>query len=269
MLEGQENDGATPAIEEVVPPVEVEADPAAVPEDGESSEEEKSPSKERREREKAAKARLREELAAAKQEIQNGEARRSKILSAAKAEKEPKELDFADPMDYYIAKATWASEQRAINREAANVEADTQEVRKHTERLMAEEQVMLSQNWAEQAREAAGRYTDFDKVVLAPGLFPAGSHLVSLVQMSDVAGDLAYAIASDRALHDDLASMSPVEAARYIGRMEATMTAPRPRTSTQAPPPVSPVRGQAPASKNPRTMSYMEFKAFREGGGKI
>ena len=63
--------------------------------------------------------------------------------------------------------------------------------------------------------------------------------------------------------------MNPVEAARAIGRIEASIALPKPRTETKAPDPINPVRGSAAASRNPDNMSYVEWVKWRENGGKI
>ncbi len=234
--------------------------------EGEEPEEQKSASKERREREKRRQAQLREDLQTARAQAAEAESRRQAILNAAKAEKEPKESEFPDPLEYVVAKAAWASEQKATNRQANEAEAETKEAQSRADELMAEERAMLDLHWDEQATEAKGRYKDFDEVVRKQGLFPLNSHLGPLVKMSDMAGDLAYHIASDRALHDELVRMSPVDAARHLGRIEATMSGPKPRTSTQAPMPISPVRGQAGATRTPESMSMDEYIAARKAG---
>lgn len=237
--------------------------------EGEQPEEQKSASKERREREKAAKVRLREELQSANQAKADAEARANRILQTVQGRAEPKEGDYPDYADYQAAKASYVMRKDVDTERADESKAEAQQAQKRAEYLMAEERAMLDQHWSEQAREAQSRYADFDKVVAQPGLFPTGTHLGPLVQMSEMAADLAYRIASDRALHDDLLNMSPVEAARAIGRIEANMTAPKPRTSTQAPDPVNPVRGTTSTTKSTKSMSYLEFKAFRDAGGKI
>jgi hypothetical protein len=57
-----------------------------------------------------------------------------------------------------------------------------------------------------------------------------------------------------------------VEAARAIGRIEATLNAPKPRTETQTPAPIAPVRGSARATPAPDAMSYEEYRAARMSG---
>jgi hypothetical protein len=60
-----------------------------------------------------------------------------------------------------------------------------------------------------------------------------------------------------------------VEQARAIGRIEASLQAPKPRTETNAPDPISPVKGKVSATRDPNRMSYKDYVAYREAGGKI
>jgi hypothetical protein len=63
--------------------------------------------------------------------------------------------------------------------------------------------------------------------------------------------------------------MSPLEQARALGRLEATLTAPTARTETTAPQPISPVKAKGTVTKDPSKMSPQEWRKFREGGGTI
>ena len=59
--------------------------------------------------------------------------------------------------------------------------------------------------------------------------------MTDLILTSDVGADVAYHLGQNRALAAQIAEMNPVEAARAIGRIEASIVAPKPRTETKAP----------------------------------
>lgn len=245
-------------------PAEEEGKPEGEPD---AEDKAKSASKERRERDKAYKARLREEKEAALNAAAAAEKRLERIKTAGQAEAEPKEKDFADYAEYAAAKALWMYSNKQASREQGEVSAEVEAARKEAQKLEEQERQLAIKAYAEAREEARTRYADFDAVVGQDGLFPTGTHLPDLVLQSDAPADVAYEIAKDRALHDMLLKASPVEAARIIGRIEAKVSAPPPKSKTNAPDPITPVRGPAAAGKDPSKMTQAEFNAWREAGG--
>jgi hypothetical protein len=257
--------GAEPVILEE-PKVE-----EAQTEEGEKSPEEKAreTSKERRERDRAYKERLRNDAAAAMKEAETAEAKRQKILSAGNAIEAPKETDFSDYTEFVAAKAVWAHARQAAERDAGFISEEVAAAKTKAAQIQAEERQAQFESWEASKVEAQTRYADFDAVVSKPGLFPVGTHLPDLVMSSDQAADVAYALASDRRLHDAILQMPPLEAARAIGRLEASLTQPKARTSTNAPDPIAPVRGSGGANRNPVAMTAAEYRAWRQAGGTL
>jgi len=229
--------------------------------------EEKSESAKRREREKAYRARLQQEAAEAKAEAEQAKARRQAILDAAKQEAPPKESDFPDPIEYAAAKAIWGAEQRLTEREAKNAGEAVKAAEGRAEEIGKKERAILEQSWAVARDEAKTRYADFETVALT-GWEPSPV-MTDLILTSDVGADVAYHLGQNRALAAQIAAMNPVEAARAIGRIEASLSAPKPRTETKAPDPISPVRGSAAVARDPEKMSYKDFVKFRENGGTL
>lgn len=244
-----------------------EQDPPATPEEDTEDEEKKSASKERRERDKAYKARLREEREAALSKAAAAEARMERIKAAGNAASEPKDKDFADYSEYIAAKAVWLHSRGQSDREAGEVSAEVEAARRQAQQLEERERQLAIQSYAEAREEARTRYADFDAVVGQEDLFPRNSHLPDLVLHSESPADVAYEIAKDRNLHDTLLKASPVEAARIIGRLEARVSAPPPRSKSSAPDPITPVSGPASAGKSTDKMTQAEFNAWREAGG--
>lgn len=220
----------------------------------------------RHQRDKQYKAFLRETADKATRAAQSAQAELESLKAAMAANPPPKEADFDDPMDYFAAKAGYEAAQRYDQRAISTVQARATQAAQAVDVIAAQEAAAIESEWQGKAQEAAGRYSDFATVVAAPGLFPEKSALVDLVKRSEVAGDLAYHLATNRALHDSIVAMPPLEAARAIGRIEATLDKPKPRTQSNAPAPISPVKGGAVGAKDPAKMTFADFKAAREKG---
>lgn len=255
------------APETVVTELEVKDQGQVETPPAEGQPEEKSESAKRREREKAYRARLQTEATEANAKAEQAERRRLAILEAGKKEAAPKEADFPDPIEYAAAKAIWGAEQRLTEREAQNAGEEAKAAKLQAEEIGKRERAALEQSWAAAREEAKTRYADFETVALT-GWEPSPA-MTDLILTSDVGPDVAYHLGQNRALAAQIAEMNPVEAARAIGRIEASIVTPKPRTETKAPDPINPVRGSAAAGRNPDTMSYVEWVKWREGGGKI
>lgn len=229
-------------------------------------EEVKSKSAERREREKAKQARIASERDAAVARLRDLEARRDKVLQSAKAQREPSEAEHPDPFDLQTARMLWGVEQKLVNRDASQVDEAAIAAKSQVEDLNQQESAAIAEAWAAQVVEAKTRYADFEKVA---HFAPISDEVARLVATSDVGADLAYYLGQNHALARSISALHPVEAARALGRIEATLTLPKPRTETNAPAPISPVRGSAGGPRNPEKMTYKEFVKYREGGGTI
>lgn len=236
--------------------------------EGEQPEEKKSEAAKRREREKAYRARLQSERDEALGKAEQAEQRRKLILEAGKKEPPPKEADFPDPIEYAAAKAIWGAEQRYREREANGAGEAVVAAKRQAEEITAREQAVIAEAWTAQVADAKQRYADFDAVALSKDV-PITATMGQIIATSDVGADVAYFLGQNRALAAQIAAMHPVEAARAIGRIEARVQAPKPRTETNAPAPISPVRGSAGASRDPAKMSVSEYAAWRAGGGKV
>lgn len=236
--------------------------------EGQPEEERKSEAAKRREREKAAKARIVAERDEAQARLRELEERREKVLQAAKSQKEPTEADYPDPFDLQTAKMLWGVEQKLVNRDASQVAEAAQAVKSQVEQLNQQEEDIIKQSWAAQVEEAKTRYADFEKVAFYA---PITDEVAKMVAKSDVAADVVYYLGQNPAVAREISGMNREDAARFIGRLEATVAAqrPTPRTETKAPDPISPVRGSAGAARDPEKMSYKDFVRHRENGGTI
>ena len=226
----------------------------------------KETAKERRERDKAYKQRLREDAESARKEAEAAEARRAKILDAGKAEVAPKESDFQDYSEFVAAKAVWMYQNKAAQRDADDALSQAEQARARAQAIQQEEDQIITQTWNAQVADAKSRYADFDAVAYDQSV-PINEDMAKVIRTSDVGPDLAYYLGKNKAVAADIAHMTPLDAARALGRIEATLSAPSPRKQSAAPTPITPVKPKAAAgSLDPSKLSMAEYKAARMSG---
>lgn len=236
-------------------------DQPAEPDQG--KDEDTSRSKARRERRKAELQRLREEAEQASREKARAEARREKIKAdAEKSSTPPKEDGFQDYNEYlmalgaYQAARAWDERQsREIDQQIGEYDQRLTEVQQQQDREVAEE-------WAAQVTEARTRYADFDKIVNDPSL-PIAQHVAQMVAGSDQGADVAYYLGTHRQEAARISQLPPLEAARALGAIEARLSLPKPKTTTETPDPIDPVKPKATASKDPSKMTMAEYRKWR------
>ena len=154
----------------------------------------------------------------------------------------PKFEEFSGDYDAYdAARIKWAATE-AI-REASRSH-DEERLERSTTELRAEtlREFQASQ---ESARKAL---KDFDAVVGKAANMRVAPHLGQAIIESDKAGLLQYHLATRPDLVHELNNSSPIEVARRIGRLEARLSLPTPKKTTQAPPPPAAVKGGSAVS---------------------
>ena len=243
---------------------QVETQPA----EGQPEDEKKSASAERREREKAHRERLKSEAAQARAAEAAALQKVAKLQEEIQSLKKPSEKEFPDPLDYTAENAGLSAERRILEREAKMAGEAAKAAGAQAEEIHQRERAVLAEAWTAQVADARGRYADFDAVAHAKDL-PVTQAMGDIIMTGDSGPDVLYFLGQNRALAAQIATMHPVEAARAIGRIEASLSLPKPRTETKAPDPISPVRGSAGAGRPPEKMTYKEFVKFRESGGTI
>lgn len=176
---------------------------------------------------------------------QAAELERLKQASAkSAADSEPKEADYnGDWTKYQADYAAWKATQniRGVLEEREQRERTTQlqdRVREATE------------DFLERVEEIKPRIADYDEVINTfeklGGKF--APHVIEEIRDSDKGPMLAYQIAKTPGLAAELNALSPRDAAREIGRIEAKLSLPQPRKQTQAPAPLAPLKGGAAPS---------------------
>lgn len=238
--------------------------PASDEADAESTEE-MSESKKRRERRKAKMRELREAAQEAEKREQAANQRLAKIREASQGQKPPKEDDFQDYQEYLVASGAWYASQEMDRRAQWEIEQEAEASKRELDELRKREQADALENWESHRQEARSRYADFDAVVSAPDL-PISQGMAQMIYTSEAAADVAYHLGKNRELTAYIAQLPPIEQARELGRIEASLSRPSPRTTPSAPDPVKPVRPRSSGHKDPAKMTMAEYAAARKAG---
>ena len=181
--------------------------------------------------------------------------------------------------------------QRALSRaqsegqptENASTENRTSDVAPPSEGLNREDEIRSARAEAQfelRAQQFMEKTPDFERRVQETfAVFPAGDALLMAVRDSPHGPELAYLFAQHPEAIDEINSLSPEVAARYIGVIEGRLaherhaaqqqTSQPQRRQTKAPPPLSRPSGGAakPRSNDPSSMSMSEYVAWRKAGG--
>jgi len=164
----------------------------------------------------------------------------------------PRENDFENYDDYVAAKAVHAMEQRQREQQQQQLQARQQA-------LIAERQ----QQFQAQVIEAKGKYADFEQVAFNPQV-PITEGVAQLLTTTDKGADIAYHLGKNPEVAQRLAQMDPLQAAIEIGKIEANLKLPQPKTVTDAPEPLAPVGGGGDAgAADPSNMTTEQFIEWR------
>lgn len=142
-------------------------------------------------------------------------------------------------------------------------------------RVAQDEQAAAQERFQKQIAEGSKKHDDFyERVVIGAekGEWPLSEHLGKMLVDSDVGDDIAYHLATHPEEADQVHRQTPLEQARYFGRMEAKFTAGQSAATGEtagktvetrtpkAPPPVTPARGSD--GKFSPSASTNDFAAF-------
>lgn len=160
--------------------------------------------------------------------------------SQANQDAEPKEADFNG--DYFA----W---QRAVSKWDAKqlikeVVPQTEKKQPDARAINHEEAV---QEFLENVSATKPLIPDFDATVSAfeKGGGKLADHVIEEIRDSEKGPMLLYHLAKNPAIAAELNAMSPRDAAREIGRLEAKTVLPERKTTTKTPAPLTPLRGGA------------------------
>lgn len=231
----------------------------------EDSGEDKEPDKDAEDKKPRRRSRRDRRLAQLEQENREIKARLDEILQREQPQeiKEPREEDFADYNDYLKARDDYS---RAQGKREASQEVKQQQ-EQEAERKRAEDLARNQRTMVETGRE---KYPDFAAVALDPESFDPSQDVAMVILESEMAADVAYYLGSHPDEADRLEDMTPIQVAREIGRIEASLSAkpaPKPKTPS-APDPAKPI---GPGKDAPRqsleNCSYEEYVRRRRKSG--
>ena len=113
-------------------------------------------------------------------------------------------------------------------------------------------------------RDACGRHDDFDEIALDRNL-PVNEAMMQVIVTSTAGPDILYHLGMNPREAQRISRLDPLAAAHELGRVEGMLSMPPPRKITGAPPPVRPVSGSEVPVKDPRNMTYEEYRRWRDG----
>lgn len=115
----------------------------------------------------------------------------------------------------------------------------------------------------ERVNEARKVFPDYDQVINT-GLKDINGNPknLDLLLESEKSELIAYYLAEKPERARDFARMHPLEAAKHIGKLEARLSLPKPKTTTSAPAPVSPLKGGATPSSPEKELDAWLKKTY-------
>lgn len=221
--------------------------------------------KTRHQRRKEALERYRKEAEEANKRAQEAEARLRELREAGEKTQPPKESDFKSYEEYQAALSGFYAMQQLDGREAARIQKEQEAHRQELERIQAQQRAEVDQAWSAQVADAKAMYADFDKVALADNV-PIAPHVAEIIRHMDSGAHVAYHLGLNHAEAARISQLPPVFAAMELAKIEVRASAPRPRTTTQAPDPIAPIKPKAAPKKDPAKMSMAEYKVARARG---
>lgn len=154
----------------------------------------------------------------------------------------PKESDY--PND-------WFAYERAMTAYEADKRQVARQVKQRVEQSHQAEQARIQElveDFVDHCEAVAKTLPDFKKVVSNPEYRTTDLVKRLILDAGDKAPLVSYHLAQNPKLCARVNAMSPVEAAREIGRIEGRVSLPK-NTATRAPSPVNPVKGGASPSR--------------------
>ena len=240
--------------------------PAEDKPEGES--EDKTQSQLRRERRKAHENRIREEKEQAEARAKAAEERLARIEKRLSGLPDPKESDFADPLEYAAVKGGIYSQQATARADIEELQSERKAAQDAITAAETRRMEMLQKSFQEQVSERRAAYPDLDSALtVAASKKFVSDPLAALILEADQPVDVAYYLGKnpDKAL--ELSRMPPQRAAYELGRIEARLAQPQPKLKSSAPDPISPVKTGANITRDPLKMNAKEFAEWRAAGG--
>jgi hypothetical protein len=177
------------------------------------------------------------QLAERERELQEARQARRANEDQPTADKPPVEEDFNGDWTAYVAAKAAYEAGNAVERKLAARETKAWEARRsEAER----ERDMAHLDRVEEAREVI---TDYDKVMAGMKGVSISNELIREIKSSESGALIAYRLAQEPDRVQAMNHMTPMELAREMGRLEASVKKPAGKKQTTAPPPPTTLRG--------------------------
>ncbi len=171
-----------------------------------------------------------------------------------KADAEPKAEYFSDYGEYVRALAKFEAKS-LVKAELTQLEAQRQDQAK-------------ASTWQQRAEAVKAELPDFDQV-MRTSTAPMTQAMAEAIRESEAGPKVAYHLAQNPEVAARLAQLSPLAAAREIGKLEASLStaaapAPAAKKITSAPTPPTPVGSGRSTTGDPGKMSQADYMEWRK-----
>jgi len=160
----------------------------------------------------------------------------------------PIQKDFEDYDEYVENLADWKYEQKEAARQAAQVATSQKE---------------KAAQFQKKLNEGFEKHEDFAEVALNRDL-PITPNMVDALYDCEHAAEIAYHLGQNLTEARRIASLSPIAAAREIGKLEARFSGPPQKTTTRAPGPTKDITGKETSVKDFTKMTGDDATDFIE-----
>ena len=154
---------------------------------------------------------------------------------------EPRRGDFDDYEKYIEARAEWIAEKKLADRDKKAAEEKQQAAAQET-----------AKRWQDRLKAAEKDIPDIREVVEAADLELSKSAGNSIIE-SDLGPKIIYYLATHEEEALRIAGLPALSQVREIGKLELKLSTPqqKPKETSKAPDPITPVGGQAPSNDEP------------------
>lgn len=178
---------------------------------------------------------------------------------AQKVGEPPKEADYADWFAYERAMTAYEADKRIVARQVKEqVEAAKGA---HMERARE-----LADDYQDNLKVAAKAIPDLMDVLKRATFALTPTVEMLILEAGEKAPLVAYHLAQNPKSAAALNAMSPVQAAREIGRIEGRVALPKPKTATSASAPLTSLKGSAAPQSASRDLDAWLAKTYRKSG---
>lgn len=212
------------------------------------------------------------ELTREKYELKNENAELKKRLDEIERKLQPQEplkpkiADYGSDADYEAAMDQYYQKKGDYD----SVQSRQRETQEQETQRKQQDQFKAAQKFVTDLQNSKAIYEGIDEIMADPAFAlitkSMAPEIITLIQSSEKNVALAHHLGTHLDEAEQIASLPPVQAARALALLESRLEIPKPKTVTNAPPPVKPVGGSSVRGTDlydPNT-SYKEYDAVRK-----